>query len=236
MLKNKTTYRFLFFFMLLAATSNAQQVFIESGFENAYFKDYVNNLGENSLDLSYPKSQKVFMEAGFRFDLDRSIGRIWERGWNADRNRLKLDVGFSYNNYQINTGFYAGKVSTPLTYSLTYVALKTGINFAIINDPEFKLNIHGHWSYDMLVAGSSRYNNVVNNIYKDNSLDKNLWRYHRGASAEYAISDLTSIYIKYNIADSIKEKNKDSNIEEEYSLHTHAFSFGILISIEQLRF
>ncbi|MCL7763496.1 hypothetical protein MPF19_08735 [Polaribacter sp. Z014] len=223
-------------FLLLSYVTSAQRVYIESGFENAYFKDYVNNLGENTLDLSYPKSQQVFIETGVKFDLNLKRDRLWDQNLNLFRFRTKIDVGFSYNNYKINTGFYGGKVSIPLTYNLTYVGVKTGVNFSILNHREFKLYIHGHLSYDLLVSGSSEYKNVVNNIYKDRSLDRTLLRYHRGLNAEYFISDITSIYIKYNVADSFKEKNKDTNIEEEYSLHTNAFSVGLLFNIEQLRF
>ncbi|PQJ73283.1 hypothetical protein [Polaribacter butkevichii] len=236
MFKNKTIYSVIFFFIFWININNAQQIYIESGFENAYFKDYVNNLGENTLDLNYPKSQQVFIETGIRFDLNFRSDRLWDKKWNFFRFRTKIDAGFSYNNYKINTGFYGGNVSIPLTYNLTYVGLKTGVNFSIINHREYKLYIHGHLSYDMLVSGSSEYKDVVNDIYRDRSLDRTLLRYHRGINAEYLISDITSIYIKYNIADSFKEKNKDTKIKEEYSLHTHAFSFGLLFNIEQLRF
>jgi len=223
-------------FFLTSNLVKAQRVYIETGFENAYFKDYVNNLGENTLDLNYSKSQQIFIETGVKFDLNLNRDRLWDQNLNLFRFRTKIDAGFSYNNYKINTGFYSGNVSIPLTYNLTYVGLKTGVNFSIINHREFKLYIHGHLSYDILVSGSSEYGNVVNNIYKDRSLDRTLLRYHRGLNAEYLISENTSIYIKYNVADSFIEKNRDTNIEEEYSLHTNAFSLGLLFEIEQLRF
>lgn len=232
MIQNKTTYQFLVFSILFTLVGNAQQVYIGSGFENASFKNYVNNLSENTLDLNYPKSNELFIDVGFRFDIDK----IWERGWQMSRNRLKMDIGFSYNKYKINTGFYSGNTSIPLTYNLEYVAIKTGINFSIINEVGFKLIAHVNFSFDLLVSGANRYKNVVNNLYKDNSLDKSLWRYHRGLSAEYLISDKVSIYLNYNIADSFKEKNSDTNIEEKYSLHTHGISFGLLFNIQQVRY
>ncbi|MDX6746171.1 hypothetical protein SHK09_05150 [Polaribacter sp. PL03] len=221
MLKNKIKYSFLFFFTGIISTINAQQIFIETGFESANFKNYVNNLGENTLDVNYTKSQEIFIEGGFRFNLRK--------------NRLKCDVALSYNKYKINTGFYSGKISIPLTYNLNYVALKTGINFAIINELDFKLQVHGHISYDWLIAGTSSYKNVVNDLYRENTFDRTLLRYHRGISAEYIISNKISAYINYNVADSFKDKNEDSNIEEKYSLHTNAFSIGLLFNIQTTR-
>ncbi|AUC84528.1 hypothetical protein CW731_04085 [Polaribacter sp. ALD11] len=218
---SKTKYCFLLFSLLFATVGNAQKVYLETGFESAYFKDYVNNLGEDSLDVKYSKTPQLFLEGGFLFDLYKE--------------RLKWDLGVSYNSYKINTGFFAGKVSIPLTYDLAYVALKAGLNYAFVNQPTFKLQVHMHLSYDLLTSGSSKYKNVVNNLLTDNTLDRSLIRYHRGLSGTYIISDNLSIYLNYNVADSFKEKNKDSNAEEKYSLHTNAVSFGLLFNLQPLR-
>lgn len=217
MLYKKTTYSLLLFFTVLITEINAQQVYLETGVESAFFKDYVNNLGENSLDLNYAKSQSFFIESGLRVDLYN--------------NRLKGEAGLSYNTYKINTGFYSGTVSIPLTYDLNYASVKAGILFSIINEPRFKLNVHAQLSHDWLVSGTSTYRSVVNDLYNDNTFDKTLIRLHKGLSAEYNISDTIATYIKYNIADSFREKNEDSNIEESYIYHSDAISFGLLFNI-----
>ena len=217
MLDNKTTYSFLLFFTVLVYEVNGQQVYLEAGVESAYFKDYVNIMGENTLDLNYSKSYDFFLESGYRF--------------NIYKDRLKGDLGLSYNNYKINTGFYSGTESIPLTYNLTYVSLKTGINFSIVNEPRFKLQVHTHLSHDWLITGRSKYQDVVNDIYKDNTFDRTFIRFHKGLSAEYKVSDRMSTYVKYNIADSLREENKDSSIKEKYTFHTDAISFGILFNI-----
>ncbi len=203
---------------LFTSMLNAQKVYFETGFENAYFKGYLNNLGKNTLDLDHSKSQMPFLETGFRFQLPND-----KFSWNT---------GVSYNTYKINTGFYSGKLSIPLTYKLAYVALKSGISFSFINMLNFKMQAHMHLSADWLTSGSSRYQNKVNNLYKEKTLDRNLLRYHRGLSAIYSISKKISIYINYSIADSFKEKNNDSNPEEKYSLHTNAYSFGIHFTVQ----
>ena len=207
-------------FILINNTTKAQQAYLETGFENAYFKDYVNNLGNNTLDLSYSKAQEFFIESGFRFALYEE--------------RFTWDIGLGYNKYKINTGFYSGNISIPTTYNLSYVTLKPGINFAIVNERRLKMQVHTHISYDRLIAGTRTYKDNTVNLYKEDTFDKNLIRIHRGISVEYVIHDNLSTYIKYNVADSFKEKSQDSNIEESYSFHTKAFSFGLLFYILRL--
>jgi hypothetical protein len=221
MLKKISNHIFLtVVFILINYSIKGQQVYIETGFENAYFKDYVNNLGNNTLDLSYSKAQGFFIESGFRFKLYKK--------------RFTWDVGTGYNKYKINTGFYAGNISIPTTYDLSYLTLKAGINFAVVNERRLKVQIHTHISHDWLLAGKRVYKDNTVNLYKENTFDKNLLRLHRGISVEYVIHDNLSTYIRYNVADSFKDKNKDSNIEEKYSFHTKAFSFGLLFHILRL--
>ena len=221
MLKNSLIHIALSLVLLLTSyTIKAQQVYIETGLENASFKNYVNNLGINTLDLSYSKAQDFFIESGFRF-------KLYEE-------RFTWDIGLGYNNYKINTGFYAGNISTPTNYDLSYLTLKAGANFAIVNERRLKVQIHAHISYDWLTAGTRRYNNNTANLYKENTFDKNLLKLHRGISVEYVIHDNLSIYLKYNVADSFKDKEKDSSTQEKYSFHTKAFSVGLLFNILRL--
>ena len=221
MINNKTKYGFLLFFSVLIYDVNGQQVYVEAGLASAYFKDYVNNMGENTLDLNYYKSYDFFLESGFRFDIYKD--------------RLKIDLGLSYNSYKINTGFYSGTESIPLTYNLTYATIKTGVNFSIVNEPKFKVLVHTHLSHDWLITGTNKYKDVVNDIYKDNTFDRTFIRFHKGISVEYIMSDQISTYIKYNISDSFREDNKDSNIEEKYTFHSNAISYGILFNIKNSR-
>jgi hypothetical protein len=206
-------------FLFIGYAINAQQVYVETGFSSAFFKDYVNNLGKNTLDLSYSKSQKMFLESGFRFNLYQE--------------RVYWDAAFSYNKYKINTGFYAGNISIPTTYNLSYLTLKVGMILNIVNEPKFKIQIHSHLSYDGLINGTNRYRDVITDFYKDNSFDKTLLRFHRGVSTEYTISDQVAIYLNYNIADSLKENGKDSNSGESYALHTNSISMGFLLDISR---
>jgi hypothetical protein len=215
--KNTKNIHFFFPILFLSFALNAQQVFIESGFSTAFFEDYVNNLGENTLDKSYSKPKRPFIEAGFRFNLYRE--------------RIKLDVGTSYSTYKINTAFSYRNIKVPTSYDVSYIALKLGLNFSLVEWKRFKLQVHFNLSHDWLTTGTNSYRNEVVDIYKEKTLDRTLLRFHRGTGIEYEISEDISAYFKYNIANSLKEPNADSSNEESYSFETKAFSVGILLKI-----
>lgn len=218
MMNNKTTYSFILFVIVITNEFNGQQIYLGLGTENAYFKDYINSLGQNTLDLSYSKTQDFLIEAGYRSNLYTD--------------RLKWNLGISYNNYKINTGVFNGNISIPLNYNLTYISFKAGALFSIVNEPKVKLQIHASISQDWLLKGTSTFNTVVNNIYTDNTFDKTLLSLHRGLSLEYNISDRISTYISYNISDSFREENKDSVNGEKYTLSSNVISCGILFKLQ----
>ena len=219
--KNSQSILFVFTFLLGGYALKAQQVYIETGVSSAFFKNYVNSSGENTLDLKYSKSYATFLESGFQLDIFQG--------------KLKIAIGLGYNNFEIKTGFYAGNISIPTTYNLSYFLLKTGAIFNVVNKPKFKIQVHSHVSYDWLTSGTNSYKDVVVDLYQDNTFDKGLLRFHRGLSTEYIISDEIALYVSYNVADSFKDENSDSNVGEKYSLRTNAFSFGILFSLNAYR-
>ena len=218
MINLKTTYSFIILITFQLYSTYGQQYYVGVGFENAQFKDYVNSFGENTLDLSYSSSQDILFEGGYRASLYSE--------------RLKWNLGVSYNKYQINTGFFNGNLSVPLTYNLTYVSLKTGAYFSIINTSRFKFQVHSHISHDWLLKGKSEFNNQSSDLISDNTFDKTLISFHKGISLEYSISENIATYLSYNNANSFREENKDSINGEEYTLSTNAFSCGILFKID----
>ena len=188
---------------VLVYKANGQQIYLGTGMENAIFKDYVNSLGINTLNLNYPKTEDVFFEGGYRTNLYT--------------NRFQLNVGVSYNNYKINTGFFDGSDNIPLNYNLKYISIKTGVYIALLNLRNFKLNLHTHLSHDWLSKGTSEFNNTINNLYTDNTFDKTLISFHKGVNAEYKFSENITSYVSYNISDSFREENKDSVNGEKYT-------------------
>ena len=218
MMNNKTKYSFIILIAVHIYTVKGQQLYAGFGIENAQFKDYVNSFGVNTLDESNTQPINFLFEGGYRANLYTE--------------RLKYNVGLSYNKYEIKTGVINGNVSVPLTYNLSYVSIKTGVYFSIVNEPRFKLQLQSHISHDWLISGKSNYNNVVNNLYTDNTFDKTLISFHKGISLEYAISDKISTYLSYNNANSFREENKDSVNGEKYTFSTNAISCGVLFNIE----
>lgn len=211
----------IMFFFVFNQNANSQKFFLETGLSTAYFKDYTNNLGTNTLDLNYSKPKKPFVEAGFRF--------------NIYNERIEWDLAANYSTYQINTAFASGNIKIPMEYELNYAAVKTGVNLTVIDWKKIKLQLHSHFSYDWLTYGTNTYNNQVVNIYKERTLDRTLLRYHRGAAIQYEISNSIATYLNYNLADSFKEKNKDSNNGENYVLRTNSASIGLLFRIDEFK-
>lgn len=206
-------------FFLTLQTGYAQKFYLETGLSTAYFKDYTNDQGNNTLDLSYSNPEKPFLEAGFRF--------------NIYKEKIEWDLGVNYSTYQINTAFSSGNIKIPIQYDLNYASIKTGLNATLINWKKIKLQIHSHFSYDRLNYGTLSYENKLVDVYKEKTLDRSLLRYHRGGIIQYEISKQISTYLNYNIADSFKETNKDTNNGENYVFKTNSVSIGLLFKIEK---
>lgn len=221
MLKHKTTYSLLIVSTVFIYTINAQEIYIGVGAENAYFKNYINNLGANSLDLNYKKPNDFLLEIGFKSNIYES--------------RLIYDVGITYNNYEISTGFFTNNTSIPLNYSLIYTSIKAGLQYAVLDRNRFKLNIHTSLSQDWLISGTSSYLNVSNNLYDDDTFDKTLISYHIGISLEYELSKNIATYVRYNRSNSFREEYQDSNPEEKYTLSTNALTTGIIFNLSSRR-
>lgn len=222
MLKRIIRYSILLLFFANVHTKVcAQKFYIETGLSTAYFKDYTNDLGENTLDLNYSKPAKPFIEAGYRFNIYKEA--------------IEWDLGANYSTYQIRTATSSGSIKVPLQYDLNYFSLKTGFNLTLIKWKKIKLKVHSHFSYNWLTYGTNTYANKVVDIYREKTLDRTLLRFHRGAVVQYEISNNLSTYINYNVADSFKEKNEDSNTLEEYVLRTNSYSFGLVYNIEKYK-
>lgn len=221
MIKSHTKYVFILYVSVQIYKLNGQQMYFGLGLENAEFTNYQNSNGINTLVDSNQKTYKLFFEAGYR---QRFF--INDLGWS---------LGFSYNNYTINTGFMSSNSLVPLTYELTYVSMKPGFFYKLVNGQNLRVLVHANLSHDWLIKGISTYSNVTNNLYTDNTFDKTLISFHRGISVEYNLTDTISTYAKYNNASSFREENQDSVAGEKYSLLTNAFSLGIVYNITNRR-
>ena len=216
----KTKNIALLVLLLITSLTNAQQMYIGSGFGTATFNDYVTSSGENTLDNSgYSKPPELSFEGGFLLT--------------SFVQRVRFDVGFHYSKYKINTSFYSGNTRIPTTYNLSYFGLKGGLNVGLLRWEGLKLNLLPYFTYDWLTYGTNAYRNVLLDIYKEKTLDRTLLSFHIGLGLEYRITDEISTYVNYSIAKNIT-KNKDSTEGEKYSLDRRAITIGLLFDISQI--
>ena len=216
----KTKNIALLVLLLITSLTNAQQMYIGSGFGTATFNDYVTSSGENTLDNSgYSKPPELSFEGGFLFNLYKQ--------------KVKFDIGLHYSKYKINTSFYSGNIRIPTTYNLSYFGLKGGLNVSLLRWENLKLNLHPYFTYDWLTYGTNAYRNVLLDIYKEKTLDRTLLSFHIGLGLEYRITDEISTYVNYSIAKNITE-NEDSTVGEKYSLDRRAITIGLLFDINQI--
>ena len=197
---------------------NTNQIYLQTGFNSAFFNDYVNNLGANTLDETYSKPKTPFFEGGYKLNLYK--------------NNVRLNIGANYSTYKVNTAFLSGNIKIPLSYDLSYFALKIGFDATLIKWRKLSTKIQLHLSNDWLTAGTSSYNNIVFDLHKEKTLDPTLLRYHTGISFEYEVSKKMSAYLNYNIGTGLQSTIKDSNNNgEKYSFGTTSLSVGLILNI-----
>ena len=221
MLLKKTIFLILFLLSFVLFT-NAQQLFLEAGVSNSYFKDYVNSSGANTLvEGSTSKIYTPFTEIGVRHNLYEE--------------KLYLNLSAGYQTLKINANFTQSGFTNPVEYDLSYFALKGSIEVNLLKYKKFVLLAHTGLSFDILSQGESRFGTKTIDVYQDANFDRTLLKWHKGASIEYPISKKASMYLRYSIADSFKEENKDSTNGEKYSLRSNYFSVGFLFYVKGYR-
>lgn len=210
-------------FLVLTSLTSAQQIYVGMGLSRgAAFEDYRNSFGENTLnDDGFSKSIDPILEGGLRLNIYKQF--------------LKLDIGVQYHKHQINTSFYAGNTRIPSTYNLDYVGLKTGFTFVIFRWKKVTIQTHGHLSNDLLVFGTNRYKDVIVDIYKERTLNRNLFILHRGVGLEYKISDKISGYLNYTVTSGSSGVNEDSTNGERYTLGSSGVRVGLLFNVSKKR-
>ena len=210
---------FLFFF---AVSTNAQQLFLEAGVSNSYFKDYINSSGENTfVEGSTSKIATPFAEIGVRHNLYEE--------------KLYLNLSAGYQTLKINANFRQSGFTNPVEYDLSYFSLKGGIEVNLLKYKKFVLLAHTSLSFDILSQGEIRFGGNIIDLHQDANFDRTLLKWHKGGSIEYPINKKASMYLRYSIADSFKEENKDSTSGEKYSLRSNYFSVGFLFYIKGIR-
>lgn len=216
---NSFKLKILFFVSFIFATNNllAQKAYLGVGLGNAFFQKYENNDGTTISNFS-KQPKKPFVEVGILF--------------NTKSDYLKIDAGLTYSNYEMNTSFKSGNIDIPIFYDLSYFAVKTGLDFRLFTYEKVIFKTFLHVSYDFLTSGTSKFNNVVNDLYRDKTLSRVFARYHLGINLNYPVTNFIDIYGKYNFANSIGRVRSDSNSGESYFFKTNSFSFGLLFKFD----
>jgi len=212
---NIITYSIWF---LVGFTSYAQTLYVESSLSSAYFKEYTNDFGINTLDNTTSKPIELGFGGGVIFDI-------------SGNKRLKWDLGLNYNKYKINTSFVLGNTSTPTHYNLSYASLKTGPYFSLIDDPRVKLQVHSHGSFDYLVFGSNQYNNEFLDLTNGHQLSKLLMNYHYGLALEIFITSENSFYISYDSKHSFRATIEN---DESYRINVNSVMMGFRFKFKPL--
>ena len=115
------------------------------------------------------------------------------------------------------------------------MGLKTGFTFVILRWKKVTIQTHGHLSNDLLVFGTNRYKDVIVDIYKERTLNRNLFILHRGVGLEYKISDKISGYLNYTVTSGSSGVNEDSTYGERYTLVSTGMRVGLLFNISKKR-
>lgn len=214
---NSIKYLFLMLVFFISK-GHAQELYVEAGFGNAFFENYVNNLGENTLDDTYTKPLAPQINTGVRL--------------NIFKERLHFNIGVGYHKYEIKTGVSVGNTKVPLMYDLSYLTSKVGINFSVIRWKSILFQLHTHISYNWLMSGTNSYNNQTFNLTQANTFDPTLLNFNRGVSLEYEFSGAFSMYVSYNKVNSFEELHEDTRSEEKYTLLSNSFNIGVLFNFK----
>ncbi|MDG1394575.1 MAG: hypothetical protein P8P55_07115 [Flavobacteriaceae bacterium] len=198
--------------------SFSQTVYLESSLSGAYFKEYTNDFGMNTLDDTFSQSMEVGFGGGVIFDISKD-------------SRLKWDLGLNYNKYKINTSFVSGKTSTPTQYNLEYASMKLGGYYSFIDKSRLKLQAHTHGSFDYLIFGSNAHNNVIFDLTDGHELSKLILNYHYGLTLEILINNENSFYISYDSKNSFKTEIDN---DESYRINVNSVMMGFRFKLQRL--
>lgn len=216
----RTQFKNALLFVLLAVATQtvAQQVYINAGLVRTSFKENENSAGQNTLDASGFKKPETFMvEAGTRI--------------NIYKDRLKVNIGLQYTKHQINTSFYAGNTRVPTTYNLSYLGFKTGLTLDLLRYRGLSLQVHANISRDLLIFGTNKYQNVLVDLYKEQTFDMGLWNFQRAVGLEYKISDALSTSLNFSNVTNFKEENQETVPGEFVIINSNTITVGVLFTL-----
>ena len=200
---------------LVSFDAFSQTLYVESSFSSAFFKDYTSDTSD--LENSYSKPVELGLGLGMLFDASKN-------------RRLKLDLGINFNKYKIHTSIRNGNTLIPSHYNLSYVSMRLGPYYSILNRQKIKIQIHSHGSFDYLVFGSNQYEDVFVDLTDQTAFNSLVINYHFGAAIEFLIKDGNYLYLSYDSKQSLKNTTEDG---ESYSISVNSVMIGFRFNLNK---
>lgn len=198
--------------MLLVVTSGkAQQLYLETGKTISLF-DYNNSQG-NSLE-NLQSSSHSFMAIGYK-------NQIFTKNVN-------WSLGVIYAGYGAIGS--EDSIDNFMEWDLNYVALNTGLDYALFNVEKLTLYVKGTVSVGFLVQGTQTLNNMVFNLKDNNDFDNTLIDFRGGAGFLHPISENLSFYVQYMYGKSLDLAES----KEKLRIVSNNLSFGLLINLPKV--
>lgn len=191
-----------------------QRIYVETGLSSASFVDFENNEGINSLIEEPTKPRKIGLGAGVLFPYFKNL--LW------------LDTGLQYNNYQINTNVLNFGANIPLRYDFSFLTLKAGAIFKLVDFSKLRARVHAHLSQGWLTKGERSYQDITTDLVEDNQFHDSLFNYHFGAGLEIALHPKVSVYLSQDFKGSFKKVEKEA---DAYGIKASALIIGLLFNL-----
>ncbi|MDW7691383.1 hypothetical protein R9C00_18455 [Flammeovirgaceae bacterium SG7u.111] len=211
-------------FSLIVFTATAQEFFMGMGNTTSSF-DYKNSKGEKLENLR--PNNDLYMEAGYKL-------HIFTENLNIVPTLSYIQYGASgtEQNYSLDWEMAYLGTNIGLEYNLFYISDFFNQMNGFVKDREgLILYLKASFSGEFMLSGTQRINNDTYDLAGVEQFDKPFFFGRGGGGLNYSFSEDISIYGQYMFGKSFPIIASNSNDQEELSILTHQFSFGILIGI-----
>jgi hypothetical protein len=205
----------LAFFILVATSTFAQQIYIEGGKTISSF-DYKNSEGDRFDNLQ--ATPHSFMTLGYR-------NQIFAK-------KLNISLGMRYAGYGAMGS--DDSIGNYMAWDVNYLELNTGLDYGLFNINKAQFYMKGVVSVAFLLQGTQTINNRVINLKNQDDFDKAVFDFRAGFGFSHPISNNLSFYAQYMHGRSLtlKEGTAVTSDQEVLRYVSDNVSFGFLINIE----
>jgi len=209
----------LLFLSLGAFVSRGQQISISYGRILSSF-DYEDSNG-NALDNLSGASNNS-MAIGYRTPIAKA--------------KWFITAGASYNKYGAKGS--DNTIDKYYSWDVSYVAANVGIDYEFLKQQSFFKDQDGLSFYlkagistEFMVQGTQVINNQLFDLKGVEQFDRPVFFARGGIGANYCVSRRLAVFLEYMGGKSFNVFGKDSGDQEKLQYVSHAFRFGLLISL-----